>query len=67
MYYTFREHYPNCYSLHRPDGTNFYFLQGDDAREFEETLEGIYTKQYPFGIFKCYEHLLSIIIDQYDI
>lgn len=66
MYYTYQEHYPNCYTLHRPDGKDIAFLQGDDARDFEETIEGIYTKQYPFGIFQTYEHLLSAIIDQYD-
>jgi hypothetical protein len=64
--YTYQEHYPNCYSLHRPDGTDFCFLQGDDAREFEKTLEELDKIEFPSGCFKTYEHLLSVNIDQYD-
>lgn len=67
MYYTYQEHYPNCYSLHRPDGTDFCFFQGDDARQFEsEALETLETITFPYGAFKSREHWLSHYIDQYD-
>lgn len=66
MYY-YQEHYPNCYSLHRPDGTEIAFLQGDDALEFGRILKELKAIEYPHGIFKSFEHLLSVNIDVYDL
>ena len=65
-YYYYQEHYPNCYSLHRPDGTEIAFLQGDDSLEFEKLLAELAELDFPRGCFKSYEHLLSVNIDQYD-
>ena len=65
-YYYYEKWYPSCYALHRPDGTRICFLQGDDALEFEKTLEELEKIEFPSGCFKSYEHLLSVNIDQYD-
>ena len=61
--YTYQEQYPDCYSLHRPYGTDFCFLQGDDARYFEKELEGIDSQEFTL---EAYNKVLSVIIDQYD-
>lgn len=66
MYYTYQKHFPNCYSFHRPDGTDFCFLQGDDAREFDKVIEGVKLVQLPNAAFENHDQLLSAIIDQYD-
>lgn len=66
MYY-YQEHYPNCYSLHRPDGTEIAFLQGDDALKFEKVIKKLKAISYPHGVFKSFEHLLSVNIDCYDL
>lgn len=67
QYYTYQEHYPNCYSLHRPDGTEIAFLQGDDALKFGKVIQQLKAIEYPYGIFKSFEHLLSVNIDCYDL
>ena len=65
--YTYQEQYPDCYSLHRPDGTDFCFLQGDDARDFERVvIEEIEGKHYAWGTFNSTEELVSAYIHQYD-
>lgn len=65
MYY-YQEHYPNCYSLHRPDGTDFCFLQGDSALSFELEIFDIKELKYPRGCFENSRQLMSYFISQYD-
>lgn len=64
--YYYQDHYPNCYSFHRPDGTDIAFLQGDDAREFDEILEGVKLVLLLNTLFEDHDQLLSAIIEQYD-
>ena len=66
-YYYYLEACPNCYSLHRPDGSIIAFLQGDDALEFEKVIQKLRSLDYPHGLFRSFEHLLSMNIDCYDL
>lgn len=69
-YYYYEKWYPNCYSLHRPDGTNIAFLQGDDARELEKSIETIQNLKIigaiPNQVCKSVDHGISEVISEYD-
>ena len=65
--YTYQEQYPDCYSLHRPDGTDFCFLQGDDARDFEEAMWTFKKlKVAPNFTSENVDEIINYFISQYD-
>lgn len=53
-------------TLHRPDGTDFCFLQGDDADTLRDAIERAENSEYPSGPFNTAEELISVLIDAYD-
>ncbi|WP_250123635.1 hypothetical protein [Chroococcidiopsis sp. CCMEE 29] len=65
--YFYTEELFNCFSLRRPGGESFMFLQGDDATTFEKELDYLRKHKYPNIFFKTYEEGVSELVSMYDV